>query len=343
MLAMTDEPTKTPRRARGGHAVAAKMTPEQKAERARKGALARWGARPPKATHKGNFQDEFGLDVDCYVLDDDQKSAVISQRGMGTALGLGEGGSKLPRLVATKGLAPYVGPELREKLENPLIFQGPTGGPATPPSQVHGYDVTVLTELCRSIVRAHAEGKLRPNQSRLAAQANIILGASANAGIQGLVYALAGYRPEVEEVIQAFKAFVQEEARKYEQEFPSELYMQWHRLYNIPVPVRGKPWLMRHLTVKHIYFPLAKSNGKILELLRALKAQDGEQKKKLFQFLNDIGARALRIHIGRVLEMSESSATAQEYDAKIVERFGGQQELALFIPEQPPSSEMPAP
>jgi hypothetical protein len=158
-----------------------------------------------------------------------------------------------------------------------------------------------------------------------------------------LVYALAGYRPEVEEVIQAFKAFVQEEARKYEQEFPSELYMQWHRLYNIPVPVRGKPWLMRHLTVKHIYFPLAKSNGKILELLRALKAQDGEQKKKLFQFLNDIGARALRIHIGRVLEMSESSATAQEYDAKIVERFGGQQELALFIPEQPPSSEMPAP
>jgi hypothetical protein len=59
---------------------------------------------------------------------------------------------------------------------------------------------------------------------------------------------------------------VQEEARKYEQEFPSELYLQWHRLYEIPVPIRGKPWHFKHLTITHIYFPLAKSSGKVLEL-----------------------------------------------------------------------------
>jgi hypothetical protein len=49
-------------------------------------------------------------------------------------------------------------------------------------------------------------------------------------------------------------------------------------------------------------------NGKILELVRALKAKDGDRQKKLFQFLNELGARALRIQIGRVLEMSESSS-----------------------------------
>lgn len=86
----------------------------------------------PKATHKGDFREEFGLDVECFVLDDEKKSAVISQRGMGIALGLTEGGSKLPRLVSGKALANYIGPELREKLENPLVFQAPPGGPGLP-------------------------------------------------------------------------------------------------------------------------------------------------------------------------------------------------------------------
>ena len=49
---------------------------------------------------------------------------------------------------------------------------------------------------------------------------------------------------------------------------PSVLYMEWHRLYKIPVPERGKPWHFKYLTVNHIYGPVANSNGKILELIR---------------------------------------------------------------------------
>jgi hypothetical protein len=66
-----------------------------------------------------------------------------------------------------------------------------------------------------------------------------------------------------------------------------------------------------------------------LELIRALKSKDGDRQKKLFQFLNDMGARALRIQIGRVLKMSESSVNRAEYEKKIAERFGEQQELDL--------------
>lgn len=315
-------------RAKGGVARAKSLSNEERSLIAKKAATARWGAKPLLATHKGNFKEEFGLNVDCYVLNDDRKSAVISQRGMGAALGLGDGGGRLPRFVSGKTISTYVGPELREKLEKPVIFQAQVGGPETL-SLVHGYDVTILIQLCKVIIAAEADGKLLKSQEGFAKQAHIILGASANAGITGLVYALAGYRPEVEEVISAFKAFVQEEARKYEQEFPSELYMEWHRLYQIPVPVRGKPWQLRHLTVKHVYYPLAKSNGKILDLIRALKSQDGDRQKKLFQFLNDVGTRALRMHMGRVLEMAESSRTKEQYEAKIVDRFGGQQELDL--------------
>ena len=148
------------------------------------------------------------------------------------------------------------------------------------------------------------------------------------AGLQTLVYKLAGYDSTKEEVIAAFKAFVQAEAKKYEKEFPTELYLEWARLYEITPPTRGKSWKNKHLTVDHIYYPLAKSNGKLLELLRESKNSDGGN-KKLFQFLNEVGARALRMQLGRVLEMAESSPNKVVYEAKIVERFGGQQEISF--------------
>ena len=127
--------------------------------------------------------------------------------------------------------------------------------------------------------------------------------------------------------------------RNASQEFPPELYLQWHRLYEIPIRERGRSWHFKHLTIKHIYFSLAKSRGKVLELLRALKAKEGDRPKKLFQFLNELGARVLRIHIGRVLEMTESSSDRFAYERKIVDRFGGQQELDLIVPPPPADSE----
>ena len=57
--------------------------------------------------------------------------------------------------------------------------------------------------------------------------------------------------------------------------------------------------------------------------------------KKLFQFLNEIGARALGRHLGRVLEMAESSSDKWEYEAKIARRFGFEQQLELPIPMPP--------
>jgi hypothetical protein len=197
--------------------------------------------------------------------------------------------------------------------------------------------------VCSAIIAAEAAGKLENRQLRFARQAHIITGASAKSGIKGLVYALAGYSPSTQEVIAAFKLYVQQEARKYEAEFPPELYREWHRLYQIPVPTRGKPWLFKELTLRHIYIPLAKSKGKILELVREAKDKDEDRRKKLFQFLSEVGTRALRMHMGRVLEMAESAKSKQDYETRITERFGGhlQFELPLAIPNNPPAESPP--
>src|SRR5580658_2115379 len=111
----------------GGKARAAALSDEQRKEIAAKGAAARWGGRPIQATHKGSFEEEFGIDVECYVLNDAQKTAVISKRGMGRALGLSSGGSKFPRFLATNAISSLVGPELAQKLAQPVRFQWGTG------------------------------------------------------------------------------------------------------------------------------------------------------------------------------------------------------------------------
>jgi hypothetical protein len=321
-------------KAKGGIARAAKLTPEERKEIAQKAAIARWGYKPHKSTHRGNFKDDFGIDVDCYVLDDEQKTAVITQRGMGEALGMGRIGSRFPRLINGKTISEYIGPELRKKLENPLIFQGITTDPSQPSLKIYyGFDVTLLIDVCKAIIEAESAGKLTKNQRNIARQAHIIVNASAKAGIKGLVYALAGYDATKEEVISAFKLYVQQEAKKYEKEFPSEIYAEWQRLYNITPPPRGKNWKEMHLTVDHIYYPLAKSNGHLLELLRIAKLSGGGRNKKLFQFLNEVGARALRMQLGRVLEMAESSPDKKTYEEKVIQRFGGQ--LSLDISTYP--------
>jgi hypothetical protein len=315
----------------GGIARALALTPERKRQIAAKAAAARWG-KLPSATHTGNFKDDFGIDVDCYVLDDEQKTAVLSQRGIGAAVGLqGASGQAFLRFAFSQTLAPYVGPELREKIENPLVFHWrPSGLQNDPPQVIHGYDVTLLVDFCKAVLDAEAAGRLQPRQAKMAAQARVILNASAKAGIKGLVYALAGYDATREEIISAFKFFVREEAREYEKEFPDQLYEEWYRLYELPKPERNKPWKFKHLTVQQVYTPLAHSNGKVLELVQAQRASKKEDRyKKLHQFLSEVGVKALRTHLGQLLGIARISNDKSQYESHWRKLFGNQPELPL--------------
>jgi hypothetical protein len=311
----------------GGAARAEALTSEERREIAVRAAAARWGGKLQRATHRGSFSDEFGIDVDCYVLDDEQKTAVISQRGMGQTLGLGTSGSRLPEFVNSKRMAKFVGRELREKLDNPLIFQSPSaGGNQAPPSKINGYDVTILIDICKAILQADDDGALLERQKRIVRQAHVILNASAKAGIKGLVYALAGYDPTKQEVIEAFKFFVREEAREYEKEFPNQLYDEWYRLYELPRPEKNKPWKFKHLTVEQVYMPLARSNGKILQLTRAQRAKS-DRWAKLHQFLSEIGVKALRTHLGQLLGIAQVSDDQEAYERNFERVFGRQMSL----------------
>jgi len=324
---------------KGGDARAKALSPEDRSRIARAAVEKRWEKagklRPAsergalKATHKGSFKDEFGIDVECYVLNDEKKTAVISQRGMGAALGFSsQGGGRFPTFISGKTIAPYLGLELREKLANPLVFQGPGAVSGSPPiDKINGFNVTLLIDVCKAVTAAESDGKLLRSQAPMAKQAHIILNASAKAGITGLVYALSGYDATKEEVVAAFKRFVSEEARDYEKEFPPQLYEEWYRLYQLPKPERNKPWKFMHLTVDQVYRPLAKSSGKILKLTRESRAKSDKRYAKLFQFLTEVGVKALRTQLGQLLGIARISRTKDEYEAHFNTLFGEQYEM----------------
>ena len=321
--------------AKGGEARARSLSSEERSRIAREAVEKRWAKagklRPEaervglRATHKGSFKKEFGTDVECYVLNDENKTAVISQTGMGSALGLSKRGNALPRFLSSRAMMRTVTAQLRTKLEKPLVFQWASTGAQVP---VHGFDATLLVDVCRAVIDAESQGLLDRQQMGVAKQAHVILGASAKAGIQGLVYALAGYDATRDEVIAAFKRFVSDEAREYEKEFPNQLYEEWYRLYELPKPDRNKPWKFKHLTVDQVYRPLAKSSGKILALTQKSRAESETKHAKLHQFLTEVGVKALRTQLGQLLGIARIARNKDEYE-DFFERLFGEQ-LALF-------------
>jgi hypothetical protein len=133
-----------------------------------------------------------------------------------------------------------------------------------------------------------------------------------------------------EEVIAAFKLYVREEAREYEKEFPDQLYEEWYRLYQLPKPQRNKPWKFKYLTLDQVYFPLAKSSGRILELTQLQRQNSIARWKKLHQFLSDIGVKALRTQLGQLLGIARISKSKREYEEHFETIFGGEQSKLPF-------------
>ncbi|MDR5616276.1 P63C domain-containing protein [Arsenophonus sp.] len=199
------------------------------------------------------------------------------------------------------------------KLQNPLTFQGIDG--IQKHLIAHGFDIIIIIDICKAIIDAKEANKLPESRLAAAKQAQMLINASAKTGIKNLAYAVAGYRPEVYEVIEAFKEFVREEARGYEKEFPEELYDAWYRIYQLNKPEgRGRPFIFRKLTNEQIYIPLAKSQGKILELAKNNKIENGKKNEKIHQFLSDVGVKALKQHIGKVLGVAALCDNKDEFE-----------------------------
>lgn len=325
----------------GGNARAKSLTKSERKDIAKRGAKARWEAakqltdpnRIPEALCQGDL--EIGsIGIECYVLDNFKR--VIHKRGMAKALGMkSEGGNVFMRAMGRKGLGSEIGGELRQKLDNPIVFKGLISDLG------HGYDCTVLIDVCDAIIDAAKNKKLAPGQEGLAIQAEIIIRASAKLGIVALVDDATGFIADKrrQKYKELFKEFIQEEVAAYQSEFPDQLFDIMYKIYGLPRKSEGNkhPIFFSKFIRKYIYQPLANSNGAILEMLEEKNPVvyvNGGRRYKMFQFLSDVvGLPALRSHLWQVVGIGNASKNKPQFERNFAVAFPGPQ-LELFDLEE---------
>ncbi|WP_334127761.1 P63C domain-containing protein [Sneathiella sp.] len=310
----------------GGEARAKNLTPSERSEIAKAAAAARWSKlrdpnRIPEADSQGTLNiGDVGLEV--YVLDD--KRRVISKKAMANALRLqSDGGNAFLRTMSRKGVRSVLSPSLVEKIENPIYFRPLTGDSAD------GYEAETLIEVCDALIEAKNKEKLHTSQYFLAIQAEIIIRSAAKVGIVALVDEAAGYVDRAkDEYRKLFDGFIRKEFQQWEKEFPDKFFDMIYKMYGLKrqrPDTTKHPQFFGHFIRKYIYYPLANSNGAILEKLdekNPVVYDNGGRKYKFTQWLTDhVGLPAFRQHLWQVVGIGEASTNKEQFDRGFYRAF----------------------
>lgn len=298
---------------KGGKARALVLTKEQRVEIAIKASKSRCGKLTPRAIYSAEENPLIigDIRIPCYVLDNGKR--VLIQRNMAGALGRSDtGGNRINDLINLKFLVEFVTPELRQTLENPIIFKGINGNKSM------GYEATVLIDICDAIITAKENEKiaLTPKQKELVVQCEKIIRSVAKVGIIALVDEATGYQEDRERNALAIilEQFISDELRPWLKTFPYEYYKQLFRLKNLEFPSANIPSYFGHITNNIVYKRLA---PKILINLKEKTpiSKNGHKTARLHQSLTaDIGYSKLKEHLASIVTLMKISS---DYDGFI--------------------------
>lgn len=317
------------RESSGGLARATKLSPEERSEIARAGARAKWlkegiEIKPTPTALYGSTEKPLRIgeiEIPCYVLDDGRR--VLVQRGLQTGIGFSRSGGKggARRLVAFMESLERKGIDakgLAARANSPIKFT-PRGGSVV----AHGYEATILPDICAVIIEADQKDKLEGRQRHLAEQCAILQHGFATVGIIALVDEVTGYQEirQKRALAEILEKFISRELQKWARRFPFDYYEEIFRLKrwdtseltaNSPKPVEvGK------ITDDLIYKRLAP--GVRAELKRLTpRNPKGYLSNKLHQRLTeDIGNAKLEKHIGIVTAVMKISSDWPTFMANI--------------------------
>jgi hypothetical protein len=261
-------------------------------------------------------------------------------RAMGRALGMkSEGGNIFARTMARKGVRSALTEKLVNSVENPVYFKPLTGDLA------FGMEAGTFIEICDALLDARSKLLLHSSQHFLAIQAEIIIRSAAKVGIIALIDEATGFVDKTkDEYRKLFDAFIRKEFRQWEKEFPDKFFDMIYRLYGLKRQKANPtkhPQFFGHFIRRYVYFPIANSNGVILEKLEEKNPvvyDNGGRKYKLFQFLTDhVGMAAFRQHLWQVVGIGEASQDKVQFDRGFYRAFpearprkGDERQLDLF-------------
>lgn len=321
----------------GGKAAAAKLTDEQRRERARAGALARWSkdgdqGLPKTICGSPDRPLRIGeIEIPCYVLEDGRR--VIVQGGMFLALDMKQGtagrgeGDRLAKFIGSKAVSPFI-PEALEKVIRTPIHFGITGG-----RDAYGYEATILADLCEAVLDARTRGKLHYQQEHIAQRCEILIRGWARGGIIALVDEATGYQDirERDALAKILEKFLNEAYAKWAKRFPDEFYHQMFRLRGWPSPTgTRRPPLVGKLTTDLVYDRLAPGIRAELERMNP-RDDHGRRRRKHHQWLTeDIGHPKLQEHLSALQALMRASDTWADFKRALNRALPKQPDMPLF-------------
>lgn len=302
---------------KAGKARLKSMTPEQRSEVARAGAVARWNKADPE--RRDLPKAEFGRDdsplrigdmhIPCYVLDDERR--VLTLTGMQDAMNMARGGSMVAGLnriqlfASRERIKPFIVNELSERIQKPIFFLTPTGNRAI------GYEAEILVELCEAVLKARADGVLQPQQAGIAHHCELIMRGLARVGIIALVDEATGFQEvrQRDALHKILAAYISPELMPWTERFPKKFYQEMFRLHSWPYDPESvkRPGVVGKFTNTYVYEQLPDG---VLDELRKKNPQDehGRRKVRHHQFLTEnIGNVHLERQITKVIAWMEAS------------------------------------
>jgi hypothetical protein len=136
-----------------------------------------------------------GFNLPCYVLEDGTR--ILSGRGMQETLKMvdennkSSSGGRLVENLSQKSLQPFINKEKASVGFEPIICYDGN-------KEIHGYEATVLVDICNIYAEARKHIHLSPRQKIIADQCGTLLGAFAKVGIISLIDEATGYQYERE-------------------------------------------------------------------------------------------------------------------------------------------------
>jgi len=308
----------------GGVARAEVLSPDRRAEIARKAASARWSGQslpvepgikkaiygsPEKLLKIGD------VEVECYVLEDGTR--VLSGRGMQQAVGLGGEakihGSKLRGFLSLGAIKPFVNNELAMALDNPVRFMRPGRGgiPAI------ANEATLLIDVCEAIIRAKDGKGFRKSWLPMAYKAQIITLSFAKAGIIAAVDEVTGYQEvrERDAIQKIIDKYLNDYARKWSKVFPDSFWEKLLRVkgYESYIGLK-RPSFVGHWVNDIVYDRIAPGIRQKLKELNP-RTESGNRRYKNTQFMTvDHGIPELRDHLSKAQVLMDAASSPKEFD-----------------------------
>ena len=289
---------------------------------------------PPKAVYEGKLKIA-DFEIDCAVLEDGTR--VLSQRGVGRALGrrhgggdYRRGGGELPIYLGASNLKPFIDEELASVVSKPLVYR-------TAAYTAHGLPAEQLPRICDVWLKARDAGVLKTNQLAIAAKADALIRSLAGVAMVALVDEATGYQAirDRDALQQILDRFLKKELAAWAKRFPDEFYQQMFRLrgWEWKGMKVNRPQVVGHYTNDLVWERLAPGIRAELEH-RNPKNDRGQRANKHHQWLTeDVGHPALAQHLYALIGLMRVSEKGDwEGFYRMVQKAYPKKGETLFLP-----------